>query len=375
MTQRCSQANNDGFAGTFHTVGAINYKSEPSNYRYPVKVLKLSADPAFGRELDQGKLPEALQQQLAQKGIGVSMNSQVSAVTPGEEWQLVDTNTVTHVAVTLDLKIENSQLNAYLELLLFDAGGNRLDIPFDVLVNRVDIAANTSNQQVGAEPQTPVFVAEKGMPVRFRWLYPGGDGEEGRVLAIHGHPWQEEPFVDGSTRLGDNRLSQVMGAELIVPYQPINMLLGSAGGPLGVTGDYLYGTLYDERLGLWGLFRVTEPGKDAPVIHQANVSADGVLRVAGVNTVVPRTGEFAESVTIYTEGRDGVRKLAGTVPVDQHAGTWVFSKPDVELKPGACLRAVSTGGGVYPPESFSALPIEFPGPVSGVDVAEVKSTR
>ncbi len=120
-----------------------------------------------------------------------------------------------------------------------------------------------------ADPQTPVFTAVVGQPVRFRWIYPegpGGDaGGSSQVPLVHGHVFQEEPYVNDSTELGFNPLSQWMGGRFILPGQTVDMLFSSAGGSFQVPGDYFYGTFIGQTTGngqtqaLWGLFRVTPP--------------------------------------------------------------------------------------------------------------------
>jgi len=118
-----------------------------------------------------------------------------------------------------------------------------------------------------ADPQTPVFTAKAGTPVRFRWVYPagaGGDaGGSSQVGTVHGHVFQEEPYVNDSKELGFNPLSQWMGGRLVVPGQTMDMLFPMAGGSFRVTGDYFYGTFIGQTSGgnpeqaIWGLFRVT----------------------------------------------------------------------------------------------------------------------
>ena len=55
-----------------------------------------------------------------------------------------------------------------------------------------------SNSLVLADPQTPIFVATANTPVRFRVVHPAGINEQ--VFTLHGHVWQEEPYINGSTR-------------------------------------------------------------------------------------------------------------------------------------------------------------------------------
>ncbi|HEX7119596.1 MAG TPA: hypothetical protein VF212_12450 [Longimicrobiales bacterium] len=116
-----------------------------------------------------------------------------------------------------------------------------------------------SNAQVGGDPETPIFTAEVGTPVRFRVLEPGGHSRN-HALSIHGHVFQEQPYVAGSTRIGDNPLSEWKGSR--GGHGPTNhfdyVLEHGAGGAFGVVGDYLYRDLPSFQFdgGLWGIMRV-----------------------------------------------------------------------------------------------------------------------
>ena len=116
-----------------------------------------------------------------------------------------------------------------------------------------------SNAQVLGDPLTPVFQARAGSRVRFRLAFPGGGSMAMiPVWQLHGHVWQEEPFVAGGTALGNNPLSQYRGMQEIVPYEAYNVLIPSAGGTHRVPGDYLWGPyLWEAANGAWGLLRVT----------------------------------------------------------------------------------------------------------------------
>jgi hypothetical protein len=122
----------------------------------------------------------------------------------------------------------------------------------------VDYTNALSNTQVGGNPQTPVFTATVGEQVRFRVVHPGGVGRND-VLQVHGHGWQEQPFVRDSTLLGFNPMSEFKGALYgIGPGAHHDLLLGPAGGRGKVTGDFLYRDQSSFELdnGLWGILRV-----------------------------------------------------------------------------------------------------------------------
>jgi hypothetical protein len=110
-------------------------------------------------------------------------------------------------------------------------------------------------------PETPVFEVNAGDPVRFRVLLPGGSAQT-PMFEIHGHSWQEEPYVNDSLELGNNVKSQVLGAQIILPNQSLNILIDSAGGPGRTPGDYLFCDYMQTRTGrsgAWGILRVTPP--------------------------------------------------------------------------------------------------------------------
>jgi hypothetical protein len=137
------------------------------------------------------------------------------------------------------------------------------------------------NQLVGGQdPQTPVFTAKAGEPVRVRLLQPGGHSR-GHVFTIQGHAWQREPYLQNSDRLnwgsppadptvlnkepdgispGWNNMSWWVGSqEGMSAENHYDLLLPSAGGRFGVTGDYLFHDFagFGNYQGLWGILRVT----------------------------------------------------------------------------------------------------------------------
>jgi hypothetical protein len=123
-----------------------------------------------------------------------------------------------------------------------------------------DYTNSLSNVQVGGDPVTPIFTATAGAPVRFRLVMPGGH-QRNNIFVLHGHAWQEEPYINGSNSIGSNPLSEVKGAEMGVgPTFHFNAVpLNGAGGKFRVTGDYLYRTFQSFQFdgGMWGIFRVT----------------------------------------------------------------------------------------------------------------------
>ncbi|HEX8475577.1 MAG TPA: multicopper oxidase domain-containing protein [Pyrinomonadaceae bacterium] len=109
------------------------------------------------------------------------------------------------------------------------------------------------------DPVTPVFTAAAGTPIRFRLLMPGGHARNS-VFNLHGHIWEELPWINASTMQGHNPFSQWEGTRYgIGAGSHFNLLLkNGAGGRFQVRGDYLYRNqtsfLFDG--GMWGIFRV-----------------------------------------------------------------------------------------------------------------------
>jgi hypothetical protein len=197
----------------------------------------------------------------------------------------------------------------------------------------------------GLDPQTPVFHAAVGTPVRFRLLFPGGDFFF--AINIHGHNWQELPWVDRSTRIGDNRLSQTLGSVTIVNDQPVDIVLPSAGGEGQVVGDYLYGpTVAAGGLGTWGLLRVSQ---NLVAIHRADT--DAFDRGATISGIVMAQGgaraDAIEYVTIERSGEEGKRERLGVAAVDSVTGAWTFEAPAGSVAAGDVVVASTTDGGSY----------------------------
>jgi hypothetical protein len=174
-----------------------------------------------------------------------------------------------------------------------------------------DAAALFSNSLVGGDPQTPVFCASSGSPVRFRMIFAGGDVP--MVLTIHGHVWQERPYLDFSRVIGDNsQLSQWFGAQQISPNENFDFVINAAGGEGGVTGDYLYdAAIQGGSLGTWGLLRVLPAGSSCP-------------------------GTLASATELEQKG------LAHTSPDE----SWMLRVDRIEAAPAATVDTSSMEGGV-----------------------------
>jgi hypothetical protein len=123
----------------------------------------------------------------------------------------------------------------------------------------VDTRNYIANSLVGGDPETPIFRAPAGMPVRFRLLHAGGNGDNQQVFELSGHVWQAEPYLKDSTVIDYNNASPFIGVTSGYGVTShFDVLIPSAGGAAKVAGDYVYRTWTADQfqVGFWGLFRV-----------------------------------------------------------------------------------------------------------------------
>jgi hypothetical protein len=226
-----------------------------------------------------------------------------------------------------------------------------------------------SDGWVLAEPQTPIFAAARNTPTRVHLLHPGGSGDQ-QVMALHGHVWQELPYVDNSTRIGNNTKSQWLGARdnygTNTAYSIILDENGGAGGRNGVVGDYLYRTTPANFLtqGLWGIMRVGQGGSDIVSLAAAQFSSGG-LQVSGSSSVFvdnksnSKNGTRSSTValSVRPKGSSGGGTALATVQVGE-GGLWTYSgKPSLPDPGNSEVVAVSpNGGSAAIPISLALLP-------------------
>jgi hypothetical protein len=146
----------------------------------------------------------------------------------------------------------------------------RMGFPPDTPLEKTrdfDFTNVLTNAQVGGDPVTPVFFASAGQEIRIRMLMPGGHARNDDYL-LHGHIWEEEPYISGSQALGSNPLSNWVGSQVgIGPGSHFDFLpKGGAGGRFHVPGDYLYRTFQSFHFdgGVWGILRVLTFGTTPP---------------------------------------------------------------------------------------------------------------
>jgi FtsP/CotA-like multicopper oxidase with cupredoxin domain len=99
----------------------------------------------------------------------------------------------------------------------------------------------------GPLPSTPLLRADAGDPMRIHVLVPSS--EQAQVFSVEGHEWPSEPWLAGSTRIDSMQVGALESSTAFIP---------SAGGPLALPGDYLYGDHREpyREAGMWGILRV-----------------------------------------------------------------------------------------------------------------------
>ena len=203
----------------------------------------------------------------------------------------------------------------------------------DSIAPFVSQSATGATSATGADPQTPIYTAEAGTPLRFRLVHPGGNNYS--AWTVHGHVWQRSPFTVESTMLGHNRLSDWIGAVgEYGPFDTFNVLLDSAGGQFAVPGDYLYRSVLslEYENGAWGLLRVIPAGRDAVSLRELAVTTTdgrtGVM-IKGRLQRADDSQPYARTVSVY----DGANVLQ-TGSVDPKTGEFALDPvlPDTAKK-------------------------------------------
>jgi hypothetical protein len=190
---------------------------------------------------------------------------------------------------------------------------------------------------------------------------------------IHGHGWQEEPYLQippalrlsvasagpnqpaaqqqdedqplssyaesfnpFSLKIGKNVQSQFLGTQTVAPYESFNFVIDRAGGVGQVTGDYLYEALQRTRVeGLWGIFRVEN---DLVVVTEQSLS-NGQLTIKGLHQA--SNANLDKPATVSVTSTQGVQ---GDAQINGADGSWTFSAPYAGNFP-LTLKIVSSLGG------------------------------
>jgi hypothetical protein len=139
----------------------------------------------------------------------------------------------------------------------FGAGGD-----VSALLNEVN-QANVFSSATNGDPETPVFSAAAGTPVRFRVVQPTGHQRQ-HAFTLFGHNWFHEPWTQDSTVLWSPGVAEPTSTTIGTQSgssarRHWNIILRSAGGAFKQPGDYLFRTQesFNVTGGLWGIFRVT----------------------------------------------------------------------------------------------------------------------
>lgn len=174
-----------------------------------------------------------------------------------------------------------------------------------------------SNSLTGGDPETPIYNAAPGEEMRFRVTMPAGYAR-GTTLGIIGHNWTDMPFITkdypSDTMAYSPSQRQTSTQDNILPPAAWNILT-TAGGPMKVSGDYLYRDLasFGNQNGLWGIVRV----EGTPVETPAPATVEPVSGGTTTEAETPETTEEAapvveeEPAPTRRRGRRGVRDLFG----------------------------------------------------------------
>ena len=197
----------------------------------------------------------------------------------GSRWNVADTGTSNTIIKEDGSRFEEFVLMAQdsYQFAKFQTGFNYASEPLGASdfggryagTGSVDIACSFANELGNinnnattpyaalGDPETPVFYADAGAAVRFRVMQPSGADQH--VFGLFGHVWQEEPYLPGSTVIGNNPASQWQGSRMgLSAADRFDIVIPSAGGEFAVPGDYLYNSYIggDQNYGMWGIFRV-----------------------------------------------------------------------------------------------------------------------
>ena len=219
------------------------------------------------------------------------------------------------------------------------ANFNSTDVAQAVANVLVPMPPPGSSGPTGADPQTPILLAEAGQPARFRLIHPGGNSYS--AWAVHGHSWERDPFQAESTVLAHNPLSEQVGA--VAPFGPLDqadVLIDQAGGRFAIPGDYLFRSVLGAEFanGAWGLFRVVPKGSDVVSLQTLTLS-NGQIQANGVVRLV--TGKPPAGSTVQLVGDAG--PIGPPVTVAADSGSFAISGP---VPAGAkTLTVVSSGKG------------------------------
>ena len=185
----------------------------------------------------------------------------------------------------------------------------------DLIPNVYSNFLNIGAGPVG-DPQTQIFNASPDGPQygRMRVLMPGGHAR-GVAYTLHGHQWQAQPYINESSEIGNNPISEYYGAqEGINPTGHWDFVV-DLGGPFNVAGDYLWRdqAAFGSFQGLWGLLRFDQT---APVAVDIVRSVPKFVLVDPLNsTYAPGSVEL--DLLALAFDLDGFDPATSTVTISQ----------------------------------------------------------
>lgn len=165
------------------------------------------------------------------------------------------------------------------------------------------------------EPDTPIFRAYGGDPVRVRLLQ-GSDKPRQHSFQISGQSWRSQAHDPDSNRVGTS--GGLSGA------RTLNIHLDQAGGPWGRAGDYRYNcgvAFHHQSGGLWGIQRVYTP--PAAGNFMPDMLATGADSLSGDN---PRRSSYhpiqpleqsSIAVSVYRDSNRNMLRGSGEPPLPE----------------------------------------------------------
>jgi len=154
-----------------------------------------------------------------------------------------------------------------------DSGQKAVNYRTEPLWKRMGFAPDTPLEQTrnfdftnvlteAAGPAPIVYMSAVGEPIRIRLLHPGGHPRNDTFL-LHGHIWEQQPYIDSSQAIGSNPFSNWVGSQAGVgPGSHFDLVpKGGVGGRFKVKGDYLFRTFQSFHFdgGIWGIIRPNIP--------------------------------------------------------------------------------------------------------------------
>ncbi len=228
-----------------------------------------------------------------------------------------------HPGVTLDAEDDGEKGFNYRSPRFVHRGDPLHELPTaaaTTATNPIDGGALSSvfSSKVHGDPETPVFRAYAGDPVRVRVLQ-GSDKPRQHSFQLSGHSWRSQADDPGSNRVGTTGGMSVS--------RTLNVHLDAAGGSVGAAGDYRYNcgvSFHHQSGGLWGIQRVYAPppaGRFTP--SQLTPSSDDPTRL-GYRPILPLEHRTVAAVVYDDSNRNRLRgadeKVRAGVPVELHTG-------------------------------------------------------